>query len=57
MFPTPPSIEHHPNCSPYEPLTSDAVIPELLEGPKMKLEVYPNLGSPTPEPIDVSEFK
>lgn len=52
MFPTPPSIEHHPNCSPYGSGIPDSVMAEIIE-PKLKMEVYPNLGSPTPEPIEV----
>ncbi|XP_063699092.1 mediator of RNA polymerase II transcription subunit 13 isoform X2 [Culicoides brevitarsis] len=52
MFPTPPSLEHHPNCSPYGSGISDLILSEYNEGPKIKQEIYPNLGSPTPETIE-----
>lgn len=54
MFPTPPSLEHHPNCSPYGSGIPDLIMSEYNDGPKIKQEIYPNLGSPTPESIEVS---
>jgi len=50
MFPTPPSLEHHPNSSPSG--GSDVPMTEI-ETPKIKQEIYPNLGSPTSEQIEV----
>lgn len=50
MFPTPPSIEHHPNSSPYGSGIPDTVMAEIIE----RHDVYPNLGSPAPDPIEVS---
>lgn len=54
MFPTPPSLEHHPNCSPYGSGIHDLLLTDITDGPKIKQEVYPNVGTPPPEPIDVS---
>lgn len=44
MFPTPPSLEHHPNSSPCEGVLSDHQI---------DISDTPNLGSPIDEPIEV----
>lgn len=44
MFPTPPSLEHHPNSSPCGGAMSDQQL-DIME--------TPNLGSPIDEPIDV----
>uniref|UniRef100_A0A336LMU5 Mediator of RNA polymerase II transcription subunit 13 n=1 Tax=Culicoides sonorensis TaxID=179676 RepID=A0A336LMU5_CULSO len=56
MFPTPPSLEHHPNCSPYGSGNQDLLMTDYNEGPKIKQENYPNLGSPQPENIDDWSF-
>lgn len=45
MFPTPPSLEHHPNSSPCGAGQSEHQM-DLLESP--------NLGSPIVEPIEVN---
>lgn len=45
MFPTPPSLEHHPNSSPCGGNTLE---------PQMEVMDSPNYGSPAEEPIDVS---
>lgn len=47
MFPTPPSLEHHPNSSPCGAGLCDAPMNDLI-----KQEIYPNLGSPANEPVD-----
>lgn len=44
MFPTPPSLEHHPNSSPCGGATSET---------QMELIDSPNYGSPAEEPIEV----
>ncbi|XP_055701532.1 mediator of RNA polymerase II transcription subunit 13 isoform X2 [Phlebotomus papatasi] len=51
MFPTPPSLEHHPNSSPCGGALSDVPMTDI-HSPKLKLENYPNLGSPSDEPIE-----
>ncbi|XP_059615269.1 mediator of RNA polymerase II transcription subunit 13 isoform X2 [Phlebotomus argentipes] len=51
MFPTPPSLEHHPNSSPCGGALSDVPMTDI-HSPKLKLENYPNLGSPGDEPIE-----
>ena len=56
MFPTPPSMEHNPIASPSGHL-SDGQMSELVDGPvipRFKQEIYPNMGSPQEEPIEVS---
>ncbi len=62
MFPTPPSLEQHPNSSPcgasgnnsdtlmVDTMDHQTNICNLLTKPK---ENYPNLGSPALEPIEV----
>lgn len=47
MFPTPPSLEHHPNSSPCGGAMSDQQL-DIME--------TPNFGSPTDEPIEVIFF-
>lgn len=58
MFPTPPSMEHNPIASPSGHL-SDGQVNEMSDGPilsRYKQEIYPNMGSPQEEPIEVSSF-
>lgn len=47
MFPTPPSLEHHPNSSPAQGLC-DSMLPSEI------IDTNPNLGSPLNEPIEVN---
>ena len=47
MFPTPPSLEHHPNSSPCGAGLSEQHM-DVLDSP--------NLGSPVDEPIEVKYF-
>lgn len=56
MFPTPPSMEHNPIASPSGHL-SDGQMSEMADGPiipRFKQEIYPNMGSPQEESIEVS---
>lgn len=56
MFPTPPSLEHHPIASPCgQPDTSMGENSEAALVPRFKQEIYPNMGSPQEENIEVSE--
>lgn len=48
MFPTPPSLEHHPNASP-----CGGTMAEQQNDLLMSNVDTPNLGSPIEEPIDV----
>lgn len=52
MFPTPPSLEHHPNASPSGGIFESST--DVHDGPKIKKEIinFPNLGSPMVEPIE-----
>lgn len=55
MFPTPPSLEHHPNSSPCGGALSDGggQMSDIEMKVVIKQEVqYPNLGSPAEEPIE-----
>lgn len=62
MFPTPPSHEHNPIASPCGGHLSDTPVHEtpdflpLSVVPRVKQEtvIYPNMGSPPEEPIEVS---
>lgn len=66
MFPTPPSLENHPMASPSGGHLSDTPTHEMgvdyghhlspfggCMGGKMKQEIYPNMGSPVEENIEV----
>jgi mediator of RNA polymerase II transcription subunit 13 len=56
MFPTPPSLEHHPNSSPCGGALSDSgtAADNIMDHVPSRLhqDIYPNLGSPIAEPID-----
>jgi mediator of RNA polymerase II transcription subunit 13 len=55
MFPTPPSLEHHPIASPCgQPETTLSEVSEAALVPRFKQEIYPNMGSPQEENIEVS---
>lgn len=57
MFPTPPSHEHHPNSSPCSGGIMDMPMTDITETIKIKQEIYPDLGSPSNEPIEVLKLK
>lgn len=70
MFPTPPSLEQHPNSSPCGASGNnmDMLMVDIMEHPppntnnssiqnKTKQEIYPNFGSPQAEQIKVSRSK
>ncbi|XP_059483783.1 mediator of RNA polymerase II transcription subunit 13-like isoform X2 [Neocloeon triangulifer] len=53
MYPTPPSLEHNPIASPCgQPDVSMLDASESAHVPRIKQEIYANLGSPTEENID-----
>ena len=55
MFPTPPSLEHNPAASPCGGQTDiDRLDFTDLPSMRYKQEIYPNMGSPQEEAIDVS---
>lgn len=55
MFPTPPSLEHNPIASPCgQPEISMGDMSEAALAPRFKQEIYPNMGSPQEENIEVS---
>lgn len=58
MFPTPPSLEHNPVASPYNPCGQmDTVAPDLTDLGIVRIkQEYPNLGSPQEENIDDWSF-
>lgn len=58
MFPTPPSLEHNPIASPCGGQLSDMPLSEIpdylpLVAPRIRQDIYPNMGSPQEEPIEV----
>lgn len=54
MFPTPPSLEHNPAASPCGGQTDiDRCDFTELPSTRFKQEIYPNMGSPQEEAIDV----
>lgn len=59
MFPTPPSMEPNPIASPSGHL-SDGQMGETGDGPilsRFKQEIYPSMGSPPEELIEVSSVE
>lgn len=54
MFPTPPSLEHNLVASPCGGALTDFMTD--LDMPKYKQEIYPNMGSPQQENIEVNNL-